>query len=142
VPVPFLIARRSCALMLSFMLTLVVNGNLYAQHGHPIVGTWSGFLNRSEGQPLRVLFTFEFSVDQVISGSLIVNARRYLIDTATLNPDDWSVDITARGQNRAGETLTWHLQGSFEKLDSPTERTIAGVWEEGNNRGDFSIVIN
>jgi hypothetical protein len=142
VSVPFLKGRRGCVLLLPFMLTLFVTGNLYAQHGHPIVGTWSGFLNRAEGQPLRALFTFEFSVDQIISGSMIINARRYLIDTATLNPDDWSVDIIASGQNRAGETLTWHLQGKFEKLDSPTERTIAGMWEEGDNRGDFRIVIN
>jgi hypothetical protein len=133
---------RRWLLQFTAILTIWFSGSILAQHGHPIVGTWSGFLNRMEGQPLRALFTFEFSVDQIISGSLIVNGRRYLIENAMLDPDDWRVEITASGQNRSGATLTWKLQGNFEKLDSPTERTIAGSWQEGENSGDFRIVIN
>ena len=99
-------------------------------------------MNRSEGQPLRALFTFGFSVDQVISGALIINGRRFPVTSASLDPDTWSVTIEARGENRAGDTLTYMLEAVFENLDSPTERTLAGTWREGSNSGDFRIVIN
>jgi len=126
-----------CALVMLFLPP-----TLHAQHGHPLVGTWSGYLNQEGREPLRVLFTFSFSVDQVISGAFIAAGKRFPYTTAELDPDTWTITLTAQGQNRAGATLAYQLVGQIENLDSPTQRTIAGTWQEGLDRGDFRIVIN
>ncbi len=115
---------------------------LLAQHGHPLVGSWSGFLNRSEGQPIRALFTFDFSAEQVISGSVIANGRRFAITSASLDPDIWTITLNAEGTDRAGNMLSYRIVGRIDDLSSPTDRIIAGTWREGSNNGDFRVVIN
>jgi len=99
-------------------------------------------MHRSEGQPVRALVTFNFSVDQVISGVLMANGQRFPFTRAELNPETWTVSINAEGQDRSGNTLNYMINAKFEKLDSPTERTLAGTWQEGINSGEFRIVIN
>lgn len=120
----------------------VFSQSLSAQHGHPLVGSWSGFMNRDEGTQMRVLLTMDFGVDQVISGNLIVNGRRYPLTSATLNHENWSVAMTAEGQDRSGNTLRYQINADIENLDSPTLRTLAGTWREGSNAGEFHVVIN
>ena len=115
---------------------------LFAQHGHPLVGTWSGYFNQATSEPVRVLFTFSFSAEQIISGAFILNGQRFNYTRAELDPKAWTVTLEAQGKDKAGNMLTYSLVGKFEKLDSPTDRTLVGVWQEGSTKGDFSIVIN
>jgi len=132
-------------IFLTLMGSLLMSGffpQANAQHGHPIVGTWSGFMNRPQGQALRALFTFDFSAEQVISGALIINGRRYPVTSASLDPETWTVKIEATGQDRAGATQTYLLEAVFENLDSPVARTLSGTWQDGSNAGDFRIVMN
>jgi len=99
-------------------------------------------MNRDDGPPMRVLLTMEFSVEQVISGNLIVNGRRYPLTSAALDHENWAVALTAQGQDRAGNSLSYQVNAEIENLDSPTERTLLGSWSEGSNSGDFRVVIN
>ena len=99
-------------------------------------------MNRPQGQALRALFTFDFSAEQVISGALIINGRRYPVTSASLDPETWTVKIEATGQDRAGATQAYLLEAVFENLDSPVARTLSGTWQDGSNAGDFRIVMN
>jgi len=136
--------RRSilAGFVFSTLALVFLPHTLMAQHGHPMVGTWSGYFNKEGVQPLRVLFTFAFNADQVISGAFIASGKRYTYTSAELDPDTWTMKITAQGQDRAGKTLTYQLVGQIENLDSPTLRALAGTWQEGSNQGDFRIDIN
>ena len=48
----------------------------FAQHGHPLVGTWSGDWKAADGQTGRVLVVINFDEDQVISGNIIEGTIR------------------------------------------------------------------
>lgn len=134
---------RRFFVMMSCVVALALQAPyLLGQHGHPLVGSWSGFLNREEGPPLRALVTMSFNVDQVISGMLIANGQRYPFTRAELDHEHWAVTINAEGQDRTGSTLSWVLTGTIENLDSPTDRTLTGTWQQGGNMGDFRIIIN
>ena len=117
---------------------------LAAQHGHPMVGTWSGFMHRGEGQqPLRVLLQMSFSVDQVISGALMVNGQRFPLSSAVMDHENWTLTLEAGGSDRAGNARRYSVQADIENLDSPTERTLDGSWREaGGESGEFRVVIN
>lgn len=117
---------------------------LAAQHGHPMVGTWSGFMHRGDGQqPLRVLLQMSFSVDQVISGALVVNGQRFPLASAVMDHENWTLALEARGNDRAGNAKHYSIQADIENLDSPTARTLNGSWREaGGESGDFRVVIN
>lgn len=136
IPVP---TGRAILLALAFALFMPP---LLAQHGHPLVGTWSGYLNGAEDRQIRALFQLEFNVDQSITGSLIANGQRFPLASASLDPDTWTVTITAQGPDRQGNAREYRIMGAIENLDSPTERTLVGTWQEGGQGGDFRVVIN
>jgi hypothetical protein len=118
-----------------------VSQPLLAQHGHPLVGTWSGDLTGGE-RPIRVVLALDFNVDQTISGFIIANGNRLPLTSATLDPHAWQVSLVAQGQNRAGDRVSYQIHGTIENLGSATDRAIAGTWQEGGNEGDFRVVIN
>ncbi len=128
-----------------FMLGLVL-AVLYqtamAQHGHPLVGTWSGDWKGADGQAGRVLLVLKFDADQVISGNIIEGTVRSPITEGTLDPDTWTVTLKAEQKDKSGATVPVQIEGVIENLGSTTERAIVGTWQKGNTRSDLRVVIN
>jgi hypothetical protein len=79
-----------------------------------LVGTWSGYFNQATSEPVRVLFTFSFSAEQIISGAFILNGQRFNYTRAELDPKAWTVTLEAQGKDKAGNMLTYSLVGKFE----------------------------
>jgi len=122
--------------------SVLLSQPLQAQHGHPLVGTWSGFMERDDGPQMRVLLMMSFSKEQVITGNLIVNGRPFPLTSASLDHENWSVNLTGEGRDRSGFALKYEIQADIGNLDSPTERTLVGTWREDGRSGDFQVVIN
>lgn len=135
-PVGNVVLSSFLALALSF-----VAGPAISQHGHPLVGTWSGDLTGGE-QNVRVLIALEFNVDQTITGFMMANGSRLPLTSASLDPSSWEVTLSAGGQDRAGRDVSYDLQGTIENLGSTTERAIVGTWREGSHGGEFRVVRN
>jgi len=136
----FPIARRLLAAWLLAVLSLGAV-QVVAQHGHPLVGSWSGDWGRNQTERSRLLVTFEFGVDQVISGFIIENGTRTPFETAVLDPSAWAITITAERSTSAG-AVPMRIEGVIENLGSATGRRISGTWVEGDVRGDFQLSIN
>ena len=113
----------------------------FAQHGHPLVGTWSGDWKAADGQTGRVLVVINFDEDQVISGNIIEGTIRSPITEGILDPDTWAVTLKAE-QEGAGGVTPVEIRGVIENLGSATERAIVGTWEKGHIRSDLRLVIN
>lgn len=136
--------RISGALLatLGALLAALLASQAVAQHGHPLVGSWSGDWGPTAAERTRLLLTLEFSVDQEISGFIYENGVRIPLRSANLDPSTWTVTMTAERESADGITTQYDIEGKIENLGSATQRRIAGVWRKGDRSGDFSVTIN
>ena len=125
------------------MMLAVLYQGVFAQHGHPLVGTWSGDWKAADGKTTgRVLVVIKFDADQVISGNIIENSIRAPITEATLDPATWTVMLKAEQTEAGGAVTPIEIRGVIENLGSATERAIVGTWEKGHARSELRLVIN
>ncbi len=127
--------------LLGFVLVVSYQG-VFAQHGHPLVGSWSGDWKAADGQTGRILLVINFDEDQVISGNIIEGSVRSPITSATLDPDTWTVTLNAQQKDASGAMVPVVITGKIENLGSATERAIVGTWKKGDKSSDLQVVIN
>jgi hypothetical protein len=106
-----------------------------------LVGSWRGDWGMSAAERTRLLLTLEFGVDQVIAGAIFENGQRIPLTSAMLDPDTWTVTLTAERVD-GDRTIRYLIEGRIENLGSTTERAIAGRWTEGDMQGEFRVVLN
>ena len=124
-----------------FIFLLGFSYPLFSQEGHPLVGSWSGDRLVND-KNTRVLVLLDLQPDQEITGTLIENGVRIPLSDVTLDPQDWSVNISAVGEDRAGNTLNYKIQGVIGNLGSATQRNITGTWDDGTDTGSFRLQRN
>lgn len=100
-----------------------------AQEGHPIKGSWIGEWQGNEalGESLLMVMNWD---GKEITGVINPGTDNLEIESAELNPEDWSVRI------EAGDYV---LEGTFARLELPN-RSISGKWSSDGKSGDFEIV--
>lgn len=109
-------------------LALGLVSTLSAQEGHPVKGSWIG---EWEGNPAgeSVLMVMDWDGEK-ISGIINPGTDNLQIDSATLNPDNWTIHI------EAGD---YEIDGTFNRLELPN-RSITGTWKSGNGSGNIEVV--
>ena len=115
------------ALGVAFVAGLI--STAFAQEGHPIKGSWIGEWEGNEalGESLLMVMNWD---GKNITGVINPGTDNLEIETAELNPNDWSVRI------EAGDYV---LEGTFARLELPN-RSISGKWSNGGDSGNFEIV--
>ena len=110
------------------ILALGLISGASAQEGHPVKGSWIG---EWEGNPLgeSILMVMDWDGEK-ITGVINPGTDDLKIDSATLNPDDWTIHI------EAGD---YELDGKFERLELPN-RSLTGTWKGDNDNGTFEAV--
>ena len=110
----------------TFALGLMATAS--AQEGHPVKGSWIG---EWQGSPLgdSILMVMDWDGAN-INGVINPGTDDINIDSATLNPDDWTIHI------EAGD---YELDGTFNQLELPN-RSITGTWKGDNASGNFEVV--
>lgn len=134
--------RRTLRQFLLGVMIVVLHQAVFAQHGHPLVGSWSGDWKAADGETGRVLLVIKFDEDQVISGNIIEGSVRSPITTATLDPYTWTVTLNAEQKDPGGAMVPVVVTGKIENLGSATERAIVGTWKKGDKSSDLRVVIN
>ena len=112
-----------------------------AQHGHPLVGTWSGDWGVTAENRNRVLLLLEYDGNEV-TGIINPGPNPVVLTSATLDPSTWTVSLAATGEDAEGNPVAYSIEGKIENLGSTTQRTIVGTWIEGETRGDFRVTLN
>ena len=133
--------RRVPLLMRGAVLLMAVPmAAAFAQQGHPLVGSWSGDWGTNPDERHRVLLLLDYDGDR-ITGVINPGRASVALTSATLDPQTWSVRLEAAASEQTGG-VRYLIEGRIENLGSITERTIVGTWAQGNEQGDFRIVMN
>jgi len=129
------------AFVFSVMLLMAaLISHVHAQQGHPLVGSWSGDWGATPNERNRVLLLLDYDGARIMG---VINPGRASIalTSAVLDPQDWTVRLEAAASEQT-DGIRYLIEGRIENLGSITERTIVGTWMQGNQRGDFRIVMN
>ena len=109
-------------------LALGLISSASAQEGHPVKGSWIGeWQGNALGESILMVMDWD---GEKISGVINPGTDDLQIDSATLNPDDWTIHI------EAGD---YTIDGTFNRLELPN-RSINGTWKGGNDSGNIEIV--
>jgi hypothetical protein len=111
---------------------------IFAQEGHPLVGTWYGDWGPSAQQRHDVTIVMAWD-GKTIGGTIDPGPDAVPFKTATLDSSTWTVHIEAeRSATPKNTALRYVIDGRLSNLGS-YNRTLAGTWTQGATKGDFKI---
>ena len=122
-------------------LLIGLHGLALAQHGHPLVGTWSGYWGPNAEERNRVLLLLEYDGD-TIGGVINPGPNPVPITSASLEASTWTVVLEGSRVDDDGNTVEYRIEGRIENVTSPVERSLSGDWSQGGVTGDFSVTLN
>jgi len=109
-----------------------------AQEGHPLKGSWLGTWagNKIHGNDVLLVMTWD---GKNITGTINPGTDNLVIRNASLNPEGWLVHLEADAKDKAGQPLTYTIDGKIENLPLAS-RIVAGTWKDSRgNTGTFRI---
>jgi hypothetical protein len=109
-----------------------------AQEGHPLKGSWLGTWtgNKALGNDVLIVMTWD---GKNITGTINPGTDNIPIKSATLNPEGWLVHIEADAKDKAGNALTFVIDGKIENLPLAS-RAVTGTWKDNKGgTGAFRI---
>ncbi len=111
---------------------------IFAQEGHPLVGTWYGDWGPSPQQRHDVTIVMAWD-GKTIGGTIDPGPDAVPFKTATLDSSTWTVHIEAeRSATSKNGALRYVIDGKLSNLGS-YNRTLAGTWIQDATKGDFKI---
>jgi hypothetical protein len=116
-------------------LALSVPGQ--AQEGHPLRGSWIGEWSDNETHDEFVLIVLDWD-GREITGMINPGTDNIEITEADLDPENWSVRISADTEDSSGRAVDYVIEGNIQDLELPN-RYITGTWRNASGRGDFEI---
>ena len=129
-------ARTMNVIGKSFVSLVLAAGLLFAQEGHPLVGTWHGDWGPSAQSRTDVTFVIDWD-GKTISGIINPGPDAMKIENATLDPTPdpkgWKVHFEA---NAKGVRVV--VDGTIEDITS-VRRSVVGTWTQGPTKGDFKM---
>jgi hypothetical protein len=110
---------------------------VFAQEGHPVVGTWYGDWGPSPQQrhDVTVIMTWD---GKTIGGTIDPGPDAVPFKAATLDSSTWTVHIEAERTDKGGSTVRHVIDGKLVNLGS-YNRTLSGTWTQGATKGDFKL---
>jgi hypothetical protein len=109
-----------------------------AQHGHPLVGSWSGDWGPTAAQRNRVLLALEYDGER-LTGFINPGRNTVTLSRVDLDPSNWTVTMDGAAADGTRRTA---ITGRIENLGSETARTLVGTWRQDGVEGDFRVVLN
>src|SRR4029077_9184458 len=109
-----------------------------AQEGHPLKGSWLGTWagNKALGNDVLIVMTWD---GKSITGTINPGTDNIPIKSATLNPEGWLVHIEADAKDKAGQAVTYVIDGKIENLPLAS-RSVTGTWKDNKGgTGAFRI---
>ena len=128
---------RSSVFIVILFFAPLVGAPALAQEGHPLKGSWLGTWegNKAHGNDVLVVMTWD---GKNITGTINPGTDNMPIKNATLNPDGWVVHIEADAKDKAGNVISYVIDGKIEGLSFPN-RSVIGTWRSQQGKGTFKI---
>jgi hypothetical protein len=110
---------------------------LFAQEGHPIVGSWHGNwgVNAKDRNDVTLILNYD---GKNIIGMINPGVDVAKIQKASLEPAGWMVHIEADRKDKSGKLVHVVIDGKIEDV-TYVRRAIVGTWMEGSAKGDFKV---
>jgi hypothetical protein len=118
-------------------LALLLVSIAHAQEGHPMSGVWVGDWSLDGAEPKRVVVILDWMGTE-LSGTINPGPNAVPIKTATVDPTDWSLHLEADARNSQGQASSYVIDGKLDDLGT-YNRSLAGTWNVGDEKGTFSI---
>lgn len=109
----------------------------FAQEGHPLTGTWHGEWSPATGKNARIVMFLKWDTKNVV-GTLNPGPRSAPFKVVTLDPEKWTVHFEADVKDKSGAVEHVVADGKLDNVGS-YNRTIAGTWTQGSEKGDFKV---
>ncbi len=119
-------------LSLTFMLSTLVVGQLSAQEGHPLKGTWRGEVN-VDGDSQALVIIMDYTEDR-ITGMINPGRSSFRFSDATLDAPNWTLSGNAmtRDDIAVQFTATLHEIGA-------RNRYLEGTWTQSGKNYPFKV---
>ena len=118
-------------------LALLLVSVAHAQEGHPMSGVWVGDWSVNGAEQKRVVVVLDWMGTE-LSGTINPGPNAIPIKTATVDTTDWSLHLEADAKNSQGQPVSYVIDGKLDDLGT-YNRSLAGTWNVGNEKGTFSI---
>ena len=112
-----------------------------AQVGHPAKGSWSGYWGTSDADKHRILLVLDWR-DNELSGTINPGPNGVKLDRVGLDVDSWTLKFEAVMPDSSGRKLPFVATGRLSNLGSWTNRTYAGTYSFGAEKGRFTVTLN
>ena len=124
-------------LSLVILACVIVAAPLFAQEGHPLVGTWHGNWGTTAANRSDLTLVMDWD-GKVISGIVNPGFDGLQLQNAKLNPKDWTVHFEVDRKESSGNMVHCMVDGKIDKLGSD-RRTLTGTFACGATKGDFKL---
>jgi hypothetical protein len=122
--------------LLVIVACMIMAAALFAQEGHPLVGTWHGNWGTTAANRSDMTLVMDWD-GKVISGVVNPGFDGLPLQNAKLNPKDWTVHFEVDRKESSG-AVRCLLDGKIDKLGSD-RRTLTGTFACGASKGDFKL---
>ena len=112
-----------------------------AQVGHPAKGSWSGYWGTSDADKHRILLVLDWR-NNALSGTINPGPNAVKLDKVSLDVDSWTMTIEAAMPDASGKKSPFVATGKLSNLGSWTNRTYAGTYSFGAEKGRFTVTLN
>jgi hypothetical protein len=113
----------------------------FAQVGHPVKGSWSGYWGPDDDRQNRILLVLDWENNE-ITGTINPGPNAVDIDAAKLDVATWTLTIEADMPVKTGGTQRYIATGKLENLGSWVNRRYAGTYRLGTENGVFKLTLN
>ena len=116
---------------------------VYAQHGHPLKGQWSGEAG-SPGKTMRLLLDLQWDGKNVTGTINPGGETEAVIRNATVDYSrvtSWAVQMEAETKDASGKPARIRISATLENL-RVANRVLRGTWTQGGQTMPFTVIRN
>ncbi len=109
-------------------LMVVLVGLIFAQEGHPLVGSWHGTYGTG-AQEHDATFVLKWD-GKTISGLINPGLDGFKVENATLEPKTWTLHMEGTAKDASGKPVKVVIETKIEHITNPS-RSMTGTWTQG-----------
>jgi hypothetical protein len=127
---------KASLLLIAFACS-AATASVFAQEGHPLVGSWHGDRGTSATKRTDVTLVMDWDGTE-LTGLVNPGYEHMVLQNAKLNPKDWTVHFEVDSKDGSGKTVRCMVDGKIDKLGSD-QRTLTGTWNCAAAKQNFKL---
>ena len=118
------------------VLVMLLAGLVFAQEGHPLVGSWHGSWTVA-GKEHDATFVLKWD-GKTISGLVNPGLDGFKVESATLEPKTWSLHMEGTAKDESGKPVKVVIDTKIEHVTN-VQRTMTGTWTQGGVKAPLKM---